>query len=83
MTAHGSTGAGDGCERLESYLRRRAAEGEFYFKSRGIADDVGLTPKQLGARLAQLRETDGDLHLEKWAYTGATTWRAVLRAGEA
>ena len=62
-------------ERLASYLRSEAADGETYFKSKFIADDIDLSPKEIGALIVQLQESVGDLEIEKWSYTGATTWR--------
>jgi len=67
-------------ERLERYLRREAAEGEAYIKSKFIADEVDLTPSQVGLLLTRLREADADVDVEKWSYTNATTWR--VRAGD-
>ncbi|MFB6166170.1 MAG: hypothetical protein ABEJ31_13495 [Haloarculaceae archaeon] len=62
-------------ERLRSYLKQRAADGEMYFKSKFIADEVGLSPKEIGALMVKLRESASDLEIEKWSYTSATTWR--------
>ncbi len=62
-------------ERLWAYLRERAADGELYFKSKFIADDVGLSPKEIGALIVTLQESAADLTIERWSYTGATTWR--------
>jgi hypothetical protein len=62
-------------KRLETYLRRQAADGEAYIKSKFIADDLGLTASQVGALLARLRDADGGPEVEKWSYTNATTWR--------
>jgi hypothetical protein len=61
--------------RLLSYLRDRAADGEIYFKSKFIADDVDLSPKEIGALMVKLRDSATDLEIEKWSYTSATTWR--------
>ena len=63
--------------RLKQYLRTRAADGEVYFKSKFIADEVGLSPKEIGALMVQLSETAGELEIEKWSYTSATTWRVA------
>ena len=65
--------------RLRSYLRERAEDGEIYVKSKFIADDVGLSPKEIGALMVKLRDSASDLEIEKWSYTSATTWR-VARA---
>jgi hypothetical protein len=62
-------------ERLQVYLRDRAEEGELYFKSKFIADEVGLSAKEIGALMVQLRDSATDLEIEKWSYTSATTWR--------
>jgi len=61
--------------RLLEYLRERAEEGELYFKSKFIADDVGLSPKEIGAVMVKLQESAESLEIEKWSYTSATTWR--------
>ncbi len=36
-------------ERLKSFLAEKASDGEMYFKSKFIADEVGLSPKEIGA----------------------------------
>ena len=61
--------------RLKQYLRERAKDGELYFKGKFIADDVDLSPKEIGALMVKLSESASDLEVEKWSYTGATTWR--------
>ena len=61
--------------RLKQYLRERAKDGELYFKGKFIADDVGLSTKEIGALMVKLSESASDLEIEKWSYTGATTWR--------
>ncbi|MFB6081360.1 MAG: hypothetical protein ABEJ67_00930 [Halanaeroarchaeum sp.] len=61
--------------RLKRYLREKATDGELYFKSKFIADEVGLSPKEIGALMVKLSETAQDLKIEKWSYTSATTWR--------
>ena len=62
-------------ERLKSFLVAKAQDGEMYFKSKFIADEVGLSPKEIGALMVKLRDSAGELSVEKWSYTGATTWR--------
>jgi len=65
-------------ERLRSYLERKAEDGEMYFKSKFIADEVGLSPKEIGALMVKIRDSASDLQVEKWSYTSATTWRVEL-----
>ncbi len=61
--------------RLLGYLREKAEDGELYFKGKFIADEVGLSPKEIGALMVKLSESATDLEIEKWSYTSATTWR--------
>ena len=62
-------------ERLAAFLREKAEDGELYFKSKFIADEVGLSPKEIGALMVKLKDTACGLSIEKWSYTSATTWR--------
>ncbi|ERH00164.1 MAG: hypothetical protein J07HQX50_01323 [Haloquadratum sp. J07HQX50] len=62
-------------ERLKRYLLDRAQNGELYFKSKFIADEVGLSPKEIGALMIKIRDSASELTVEKWSYTSATTWR--------
>lgn len=66
-------------ERLRGFLKDRieSGNGELYFKSKFIADEVGLSSKEIGALMVKLRETATDLQIEKWSYTSATTWRVT------
>ena len=64
-------------DRLAAFLRAEAADGETYFKAKFIADDVGLSPKEIGALIVRLQDSMQDLEIEKWSYTGATTWRVA------
>jgi hypothetical protein len=63
--------------RLAQYLRQRASDGESYFKSKFIADEVGLSPKEIGALMVKLQDSIQGVEIEKWSYTGATTWRVA------
>lgn len=72
-----STGSRDKKATLKQYLRDRAADGEVYFKSKFIAEEVGLSPKEIGALMVQLSESANELEIEKWSYTSATTWRVA------
>lgn len=66
-------------DRLAHFLREEAAEdGELYFKSKFIAEEVDLSPKEIGALMVKLRDSVSDLEIEKWSYTSATTWRVTL-----
>ena len=73
QTAHSSADTKE--ERLRRYLRSKAHAGDYYFKSKFIADEVGLSPKEIGALMVKLKDSATDLEIEKWSYTSATTWR--------
>jgi len=70
-----STDSKPKAERLAEYLRSRAEDGEMYFKSKFIAEDVDLSSKEIGALIVKLQDSVDDLSIERWSYTGATTWR--------
>ena len=77
-TADPSTDSDDSAskeERLKQYLLSKAQDGELYFKSKFIADEVDLSPKEIGALMVKLRDSATELTVEKWSYTSATTWR--------
>lgn len=64
-------------ERILGYLRERANGGERYFRAKHIADAIGLTAKQVGARLPRLAEKASDVDIEKWSRARSTTWRVT------
>lgn len=61
--------------KIVDYLRESAEAGERYFRSRTIADAIGLTAKQVGVRLPRLAEKSEDVDIEKWGRSKSTTWR--------
>lgn len=60
-------------QRILQYLREHA-ESRTYFKSRLIAEDLGLTAKEVGTNMSALRSGDFGLSVEKWGYSSSTTW---------
>ncbi|MUV88222.1 hypothetical protein GJ631_17090 [Natronomonas sp. CBA1123] len=75
MSATMEASTNDKERRLRTYLRQRVEDGEVYIKSKFIADDVELSPKEIGALMVKLRDSATDIEVEKWSYTSATTWR--------
>ncbi|RQG90954.1 DUF7123 family protein [Natrarchaeobius chitinivorans] len=69
-------------QRLVSYLRDELEErsGDLYVKGKFIANDVDLSPKEIGALMVQLQGSVDDIEIEKWSYTSATTWRVAKQA---
>ena len=77
MTSEARTGSDGNERRLRRYLRERADGGEFYFKSKFVADDLDMTPSQVGTLVDRLQGSATGLDIERWAYTNATTWRVT------
>jgi len=63
---------------LYRYLRGRLTDqetDEYFFKCREIADDLGMSSKEIGSLLGHLQDADLDIRVEKWSWARATTWR--------
>jgi biotin operon repressor len=82
MSATGTTDAAsvpaatdltDKQRRILGYLRERSPD-QTYFKSRLIAEDLGMSAKEVGANMPAIREADFDIDVEKWGYSSGTTW---------
>ncbi len=67
------TGLTDKQRRILAYLRDHVEE-RTYFKSRLIADDLGLSAKEVGANMAAVADATTDIDVEKWGYSSGTTW---------
>jgi len=63
--------------RILDYLRDSVARGESYFRAKNIADQLGLSSKQVGARLPRLAEEAEEVDIEKWGRARSTTWRVT------
>ncbi|MEF8783235.1 MAG: hypothetical protein V5A39_09305 [Haloarculaceae archaeon] len=63
--------------RILEYLRESVSRGESYFRSKNIAKHLGLSSKQVGARLPKLAEHSEDVEIEKWGRARSTTWRVT------
>ena len=65
-------------DQLLEYLVAHVSRGSEYFRAKYIADVLGLSAKQVGARLARLSlKTDG-VQIEKWGRGRSTTWKVTL-----
>lgn len=62
--------------RILRYLREQAGS-RTYFKSRLIAEDLGLSAKEVGANMRPLLDADHGLSIEKWGYSSGTTWKVT------
>jgi len=53
---------------------RDAVDGQTYFKSRLIADELGMSPKEVGTNMPALERGEFDITVKKWGYSSSTTW---------
>ncbi|WP_066414572.1 DUF7123 family protein [Halorubrum aethiopicum] len=67
------TGLSEKQTRILEYLRANADD-KTYFKSRLIADELGLSAKEVGANMGAVADAAGDVDVEKWGYSSGTTW---------
>ena len=63
--------------RILAHLRERAGA-KTYFKSRLIAEELDLSPKEVGTNMVALREGDFGVDVEKWGYSSSTTWEVTV-----
>jgi len=63
--------------RILDHLRDQVTGGEAYVRARNIAEQIGLSAKQVGARLPRLAEKSEDVEIEKWGRARSTTWRVT------
>jgi len=63
--------------KILEYLRDSVARGESYFRAKNIAEHLGLSSKQVGARLPKLAEESEEIEIEKWGRAKSTTWRVT------
>lgn len=61
--------------KILDHLRDSVSRGEAYVRSKTIAEQLGLSSKQVGARLPKLDEESDDVEIEKWGRARSTTWR--------
>ena len=63
--------------KILEYLRDSVSRGESYFRAKNIAEHLGLSSKQVGARLPKLAEESEEIEIEKWGRARSTTWRVT------
>jgi hypothetical protein len=66
--------------KIVSYLNSGITKGKHYFKSKYIAKDLGLSPKEVGTNMAILADICKELNIIRWSYSNSTTWMVTPRA---
>ncbi len=59
--------------RILAFLEANVDE-QTYFKSRLIADELGMSAKEVGTNMTAIAEGDLSISVEKWGYSSSTTW---------
>ena len=62
-------------EVILEYLKNGIKQGKQFFKSKYIARDLGMSPKEVGTNMKILSDECPELKIEKWSYSKSTTWR--------
>jgi DNA-binding Lrp family transcriptional regulator len=75
-TATTAPNLSDKQHRILQYLRANVDE-RTYFKSRLIAEELGLSAKEVGANMRALLDGEVGLTVEKWGYSSGTTWKVT------
>ena len=65
-------------KRIIAHLRESVSRGQQYFRAKNIAEQLGLSSKQVGVRLPRLSEKSEDVDIEKWGRARSTTWRVTV-----
>jgi len=65
--------------RIHAYLEANL-DGRTYFKSRRIAEEIGLSAKEVGTNMRAVREAAEAFDVEKWGYSSGTTWMVTRSA---
>jgi DNA-binding Lrp family transcriptional regulator len=71
------TELGEEDRQILDHLRDSVSRGQSYFRAKNIADQIGLSAKQVGARLPKLAEQADEVEIEKWGRARSTTWRVT------
>jgi len=56
-----------------AYLREHVSD-QTYFKSRLIAEELGMSAKEVGTNMTAIASGEFDVEVEKWGYSSSTTW---------
>ena len=66
--------------KIVQYLSSGITKGKHYFKSKYIAKELGLSPKEVGTNMAILADICKELDIIRWSYSNSTTWMVTPRA---
>ncbi|MFB6140254.1 MAG: hypothetical protein ABEJ26_07445 [Halosimplex sp.] len=61
-----------------SHLRERV-DGIAYVKAKYVAEELGLSSKEVEINMGILAERADDVDIEQWGRSSSTTWKVVAR----
>ncbi|WP_236035570.1 DUF7123 family protein [Haloarcula rubra] len=76
-TATASSTLSEKQSRILAYLEKNATE-QTYFKSRLIADELGLSSKEVGSNINIICQKTAEIQIEKWGCSSGTTWKVTV-----
>lgn len=60
--------------RLLEYLDNQVIAGKNFFKSKFIAREIGISPKEVGTNMGILAEVCTKFSIQRYSYLNSTTW---------
>jgi hypothetical protein len=61
--------------RIIKYLVQKTKGGKRYFKSKSIAQEIGLSSQEVGSNIPIIKKYHPDLDISQHAETSSTTWK--------
>lgn len=62
-------------KQIITYLKKAVKSGRRYFKSKHIAQEIGMTSKQVGLNLYRLKTLYTGLDISEWGQGSGITWK--------
>ncbi|WP_459194543.1 DUF7123 family protein [Halosimplex sp. J119] len=56
---------------------REQVDGTAYFKAKYIAEELGLSPKEVGINMGLLQDRTREVEIEQWGRSDSTTWKVT------
>lgn len=61
-------------QKIAEFLKQKTSQGKQYFKSKNIAEELGLSSRSVGQHLLILQDEHPSLSIEEYANSRSTTW---------
>ena len=64
-------------ERIVAHIKSSLKAGQSYFKSKYIAQELGISTHTVGTNMTKIARVCKDFTVQKWGRASATTWRVI------